>query len=268
MRNRTTLAIGASLILLGVLFFINQILPNTWPLILVAVGVVLLVIAVVARIPGLAVSGVINLVLGGIFLWQASTNNYASWMYVWPLVPGSVGLGLIVAGWLGMPGGKARWFAWIFFLEGLAFTALYAWLHAGNWLTWPLIPAGLGAMFLLAAVLTRAGGLAIPGTILGGVGAILYWQNTSGNWASWSYVWALIPGLVGLGFVLATLFGVRSRGLLVTGLYFIFWALLFFAIFAAFFGSDIAILRYWPVFIILLGGWLLARSLIKRKPAA
>ena len=28
---------------------------------------------------------------------------------------------------------------------------------------------------------------------------MLYWQNQTGNWESWAYAWALIPGFVGVG---------------------------------------------------------------------
>jgi hypothetical protein len=265
MRNRGTLAIGASLILLGVLFFINQLVREAWPLTILAVGLILLVAALIGRVPGLAIPGVINSMLGLIFLWQTTQAGYNTWLYVWPLVPAAVGLGMIIAGWIGMPGRQARFFAWVLFLEGLAFTALGWWLDGLGLLSWPLIIGGLGVMFLLTAFITRAGGMAIPGTILAGLGALFFWQNSSGDWASWAYTWALVPGMVGLGFILASLSGIRSRGLAVVGAYFIFWALLFFAIFAAFFGQNMEILRYWPLLLILLGLWLLGQSFIRRS---
>ena len=59
---------------------------------------------------------------------------------------------------------------------------------------WALIPIGFGVAFLLAAVIHRVGGLAIPGAILSGVGALLLWQSWTGWWASWLYVWPLVVG--------------------------------------------------------------------------
>ena len=267
MRNRAALASGAVLILLGVLLMINILVPTTWPLILVAIGGVLFFAALAGRLPGLMISASINTILGCIFLWQAAQGDYSSWLYVWPLVPGSVGLGMLVAAWMGMPGRRARFFAWVFLILSLLFTALGWWLNTQGWLSWPMIPTGLGLLFLLTALMTQTGGLAIAGTILAGVGGLLYWQNASGNWASWAYSWALIPGFVGLGFLIANLCGLRSRPLRIAGVYFIFWSLLFFAIFAAFFGRDLQVLQYWPALIILLGIWLLARAFTGRAKA-
>jgi len=53
-----------------------------------------------------------------------------------------------------------------------------------GYIYWPFIVIGVGAAFLLAAILTRTGGLAIPGCIVGGIGGILYYQAISGDWAN------------------------------------------------------------------------------------
>ena len=66
---------------------------------------------------------------------------------------------------------------------------------------WPLVIVTVGGVFLLTAVLGTPP-LAIPGSIIGGIGGILYYQNLTGDWASWAYVWALIPGFVGVGIIL------------------------------------------------------------------
>ena len=42
---------------------------------------------------------------------------------------------------------------------------------------WPWIVMGVGAVFILLAIFTQTGGLAIPGCIVGGIGAILYYQS-------------------------------------------------------------------------------------------
>ncbi len=261
MRNRGALAVGAVLILLGVLVLLNQFIPNAWPLIILAVGLVLMAISVVGRIPGLMISAVVNTALGILFLIQANTGNYASWMFVWPVVPGSVGLGILLTDLMSSPGSwKARLFGAVFALEGAIFTAAGWWLHTQGLLTWPMIILGLGIMFLLSALLPSAYGMAMPGAILAAIGGILLYQNTTGDWASWSYVWALIPGSVGIGLVLISLLG-RRRGPWVVGIYFIFWALLFFAIFAAFFAPGWPLLKYWPVLLIVFGLFVLARAL-------
>jgi len=68
--------------------------------------------------------------------------------------------------------------------------------------SWPLIILGVGAAFLLSGIGTTAVGLVIPGAIVLGTGLLLYVQNLTGWWDSWSFAWALIPGFVGLGLLL------------------------------------------------------------------
>jgi hypothetical protein len=65
--------------------------------------------------------------------------------------------------------------------------------------TWPVLILAVGAVFFLTGMGTPASGLVIPGTIVAGIGGILFWQNITGRWFSWAYVWTLIPGFVGLG---------------------------------------------------------------------
>ena len=61
--------------------------------------------------------------------------------------------------------------------------------------TWPLQIIALGALFFVAGIFSFSPALFIPGSIVTGVGGILYYQNLTGNWGSWAYVWALIPVL-------------------------------------------------------------------------
>ena len=49
--------------------------------------------------------------------------------------------------------------------------------------------------------------MAVPATIVSGLGGILADQWYTGDWQSWSYIWALIPGFVGIGIVLMSLLG-------------------------------------------------------------
>jgi hypothetical protein len=75
-------------------------------------------------------------------------------------------------------------------------------LPAGSRLvSWPLIVVGAGAALFLAGAGTSAVGLVIPGTIVLGLGCLLYVQNLADWWRSWSFAWALIPGFTGLGLV-------------------------------------------------------------------
>ena len=105
--------------------------------------------------------------------------------------------------------------------------------------------------------------MAVPACIVAGIGGILYYQNMTGDWASWAYAWTLIPGFVGVGIDPGWLVWrdipqiaagrrhfdpdqpdpVRHLLLLLGG------------------KSYLGV--YWPVLIILLGLWLLIRPLFK-----
>jgi len=60
--------------------------------------------------------------------------------------------------------------------------------------SWPVIIMLVGAGLLVLGLLTGTPDMAIPAFIVAGIGGILYYQNLTGNWGSWSYLWALIPG--------------------------------------------------------------------------
>ncbi len=70
--------------------------------------------------------------------------------------------------------------------------------------TWPLIIVAFGAAFFVGMVLggKSLGGLAVPGSIISGVGLILLVQNTFNLWQTWAYAWALIICFVGIGLLI------------------------------------------------------------------
>ena len=78
-----------------------------------------------------------------------------------------------------------------------------------NWLadnfTWPMYTIGAGLIVFLIGLLTGAPGMSVPAAIIAGIGGILYYQNQTDDYGSWSYIWALIPGFVGVGTILAGL---------------------------------------------------------------
>jgi hypothetical protein len=77
---------------------------------------------------------------------------------------------------------------------------------------WPLFVIVPGLVLLLVGLVipSDAGlGSAIPGGIVTTVGLLLWFQDTTGAWASWAYAWALVaPGSVGLSMAL---FGLLHR---------------------------------------------------------
>jgi hypothetical protein len=152
----------------------------------------------------------------------------------------------------------------ILILMGAWFLALQFVPGLGNYvnLSWPLIIIGVGVVLLLFAVLGGVPSLAVPACIVGGIGGLLYWQNTTENWESWAYAWTLIPGFVGLGILIASLLGAETREGARGGLGLMLISLVLFLVFGSFFGAFGFIGPYWPVLLILLGALLFIRSLL------
>jgi len=146
--------------------------------------------------------------------------------------------------------------------------SLQAWMEDN--FTWPMWTIGAGVLVLLIGLLTNAPGMAVPASIIAGIGGILYYQNETGNYASWSYMWTLIPGFVGVGSILAGLLGENTRSNLGHGLRLLVTSAVLFLIFATFFGG-LSILGEFglPILLILLGLYVLARGFMrggKRDP--
>ena len=149
------------------------------------------------------------------------------------------------------------WFLAVQLLPGLA-----SWARLE--FTWPLIIIGVGGLLFLLALLLGEPDMAVPAVIVAGIGGLLYWQNATGNWASWAYVWTLIPGFAGVGRMLSGVLGKDSRLALREGGNLIIASLVMFAIFSSFLGGRQLWGPYWPVLLILAGAWLLLRALLRR----
>jgi hypothetical protein len=137
-----------------------------------------------------------------------------------------------------------------------------------NWIgdnfTWPMWTIGAGLLVLLIGLFTGAPGMAIPASIIAGIGGILYYQNQTGNYGSWSYMWALIPGFVGVGTILAGLLGEHTRRNISHGLNLIVISTVLFLVFATFFGGLSILGDYGAaVILILLGVYILIRGFLR-----
>ena len=128
---------------------------------------------------------------------------------------------------------------------------------------WPMIVIGVGGLLLLIGLLTGQPGMAVPAAIVAGIGSILYYQNATGKWETWAYAWALIPGFVGIGSVIAGILGDNPRQSFRNGLNLILISAVLFAIFYAIFGGG-PWAAFWPVLLIALGLWLLVRAILRR----
>jgi hypothetical protein len=137
-----------------------------------------------------------------------------------------------------------------------------------NWIednfTWPMWTIGAGLLVLLIGLFTGAPGMAVPASIIAGIGGILYYQNQTGDYGSWSYMWALIPGFVGVGTILAGLLGDNTRRSLGHGLNLIVISTVLFLVFATFFGGLSILGDYGAaVILILLGVYILIRGFLR-----
>jgi hypothetical protein len=139
-----------------------------------------------------------------------------------------------------------------------------------NWAyLWPMTVIFLGALFFAGMFLggRQFSGLAIPGSIIGGIGLMLLYQNLTSHWESWSYGWTLIIMFVGVGIYIAGLYGNEERqkragaSVMRTGF-------ILFVIFGAFFEMVFSVNRslgfrglLFPSLLILLGAYLIVRRL-------
>ena len=134
-----------------------------------------------------------------------------------------------------------------------------------DWPTWIMI---VGAGLLALGLLVGAPDMAVPACIVAGIGGILYYQNATQDWASWSYMWALIPGFVGVGTILAGIIGGDFLAKLREGLKLLLICAILFVIFATIFNAWTIFgpySTYVPVALLfVLGIWLIVRGIVRK----
>jgi hypothetical protein len=108
--------------------------------------------------------------------------------------------------------------------------------------------------------------MAVPASIVTGIGCILYYQNATGDFVSWAYMWTLIPGFVGVGLILAGLLGENTRGNISSGMNLIVISVVLFLIFGTLLGGLTILGPYGPaILLIALGIYILARGFLRPK---
>jgi hypothetical protein len=156
-------------------------------------------------------------------------------------------------------------------LIGFGLLSLVSRVFTGfDWgLIWPFFIIGFGALFFVAMLATgkSAAALAIPGSIISGIGLVLLFQNITQHWESMSYFWTLIILFVGLGIYIMGLYG-EDENQKRSGAKLMRVGFILFVIFGAFFEMIFSSFNnlIFPILLILLGVYLvLARSgLFKR----
>lgn len=157
----------------------------------------------------------------------------------------------------------------VLILLGGWFLAVQLMPSLGDWvqenLAWPLIIVGIGAALLILGLVLRAPGMAIPACIVAGIGGILFWQDRTGDYATWSFAWALIPSFVGLGILLSTLLEGGDRSGYREGARLVLIGLVLFAVFGALFGAFGTLAAWWPILVIAAGLWIIVQALLRRR---
>jgi len=109
-----------------------------------------------------------------------------------------------------------------------------------------------------------APGMAVPAAIVAGLGGIFYYQEMANDYQSWSYMWTLIPGFVGVGSVLAGLLGDSAAHNVKHGLNLMVVSAVLFLVFSSLFGGWELLGNFGPaILLILLGIWVLGSGLYR-----
>jgi hypothetical protein len=129
---------------------------------------------------------------------------------------------------------------------------------------WPLIIVLIGGMFILGALLGSPG-LAVPGSIVGGIGLLLYYQNATNSWETWAYAWALIPVFIGIGVILSNAISGNLRAGIKQGGQLIIIGLILFLVFGSFLGAGFGSSFGLAILLIGAGLWMIVRIFTKGK---
>ena len=108
--TRSQLALGLVLILLGAWFLATRFVPDladwaarftsgSWSV--VFAGGIILLIGLLVGAPGMAVPAAIVAGIGGILVYTDTYGSGSDWAFLWTLIPGFVGVGIILEGVLG-----------------------------------------------------------------------------------------------------------------------------------------------------------------------
>ena len=153
----------------------------------------------------------------------------------------------------GLVGGAVLIAIGLFSLAGRLFDSF-------NWgFVWPFVVIGVGAIFFVAMFAggKQAAGFAVPGSIIGGIGLVLLFQNIVKHWESMSYFWTFIVIFVGVGIYIMGLYG-GDEGQKQSGWRVMKIGIILFIIFGSFFEMIFSSFNglIFPTLLILLGAWL------------
>jgi hypothetical protein len=158
--NRTGIALGILLVALGIALVFYQINPTfhamiqfefTWPWIIIGVGIFLLVLGLLVSAPDTAIAACIVGGIGGLLLYQNQTGDWKSWSFAWTLIPGFVGVGMVLAWILGGSRQTAREGLQSILVSIILFVIFAAIFGGLTWLGpyWPLLLVIVGLVIIV-----------------------------------------------------------------------------------------------------------------------
>jgi hypothetical protein len=184
MQKNTSLLFGVTLILLGVLALVGNLLLRSvgggillgfraWPIFVVGAGLLFclppFIFSKERGLSGLFIPGIPTLTTGVLLFLASVTGYWSIWSYLWPLEVISVGLG-----------------------------------------------------FVLMAIFLKVPWLFIPASIVGLTGLVLQFCAATGLWGSWAVLWTVEPFAVGLPLLLIGMIkkieGVKVAGIILCGI--------------------------------------------------
>ena len=139
--NRGSILGAILLIGMGILFLLLNLggvsVEKTWPIIFLALGAIcclppLLWPDLRGWLAGFCIPGGILLSLGAIFIYNTLSGDWASWGYAWILLNSGVGLGLVLAAWMGGWGREMAAIGWWMFIISAAVFSIFATLFGGS----------------------------------------------------------------------------------------------------------------------------------------
>ena len=163
--RRSGLIGGLVFVLIGLLLLGIQVLPGVeiqlaWPWIIIGLGLLLLFIGSATGVAVLTIPATLLVGIGAILYYQTMTGDWDSWAYVWSLIPGFVGLGVVLLAVLGGYGaGLGRVGGWLIFISLGLFALVGSVLGALGFLGdyWPALLVLLGLVILISSLLLPRG---------------------------------------------------------------------------------------------------------------
>ena len=166
-RRRSNIGIGVFFVLVGALALVYQLIPGIkdyidlsfdWPMFIIGFGLFLLVLGLLIGVSGMAVPAMIFAGIGGLLYWQNATGDWESWAYAWTLIPGFIGLGVILAEILeGNLASAVQGGGWLVLFSLIMFVIFSSFLGGPEWIGpyWPVLIIVLGLIMLVRVFFRR-----------------------------------------------------------------------------------------------------------------